>query len=235
MRAGGAERTLPAMRWARAILVLTFLESCATILVERGVYFGAEHVLGFSKAQNLWVALVFGLAYVAGASLSHPITRRISEKWVLIFAIAAQCVVHALLAAWMVPTWLLVGQGMLGLLNGLKWPLIESYVSAGYGPRDTARAVGQFNVSWAVAVPVALVATGPAVAYLPGGVFAPAACLNVLALVLACRLGRTPTYLPHDHPTRPDEAQLARLRTLLVSSRWLLLGGYSLMFILGPV
>ena len=59
-------------RLGRCILI-TFIESFATILVERGVYFFSCSKLHFSDAANLWLVLVFGMAYVLGALLGEAI------------------------------------------------------------------------------------------------------------------------------------------------------------------
>ena len=42
------------------LLLLTLLESFATVLIERGVYFYTYNRLGFTDVENLWMALGFG-------------------------------------------------------------------------------------------------------------------------------------------------------------------------------
>ena len=44
------------------ILINAFIASFAAVLLQRGIYFFTNDVLGFSQAQNLWFALLFGVA-----------------------------------------------------------------------------------------------------------------------------------------------------------------------------
>lgn len=217
------------------MILLTFLESFASMMVQRGVYFFCRHRLGFSDVENLWLALVFGATYVVGALSSHPLAVRLREKPLLIGTLAAQLVLHVLLGIWASPGAVFVSVGLLGWLNGCKWPLVESYASAGHDPRHTAHAVGRFNLSWAMAGPVALVAAGPLIAFRANALFLAGAAVNVVALGLVCLLPTHPPYLPLDHPDRPGERQILRMRALLVSSRWLMLLSYTLMRILDPL
>lgn len=217
------------------ILLITFVESFATICLERGIYFYSVTRLGFSDVMNLWLALAFGLAYVTGALLSHPIASRLKEKRLITVLLILHCVVHLMLALWIGPTMLFVGSTLLGMLNGLKWPVIESYVSAGRTPKQTLRAVGIFSITWAFSVPLALAAAGPLIELSASALFLVPAVLNVIALGLSRRLPQEPIYLPHEHPDRPSVQHLTRLKALLNSSRWLLLASYSAMWVLAAL
>ena len=219
----------------RRLLLLTFLESFATILVERAAYFFAHHSLGFSDRANLWLALAFGAVYAAAAVASHAVAVRLGERRLLMFTLCGQLVVHAALALWAGPAALFGGMILLGGLNGLKWPVIESYVSAGRAPADTVRAVGRFNISWSGAVPLALAAAGPIIGYWPNGIFLLAGVLNVVAIGLSLPLTPRPLHLAHDHPERPGLGELRRCGQLLVSSRWLMLASYALMWVLAAL
>lgn len=227
------------------LLLLTFLESFATTLVERGVYFFAHDRLGFAGTTNLWLALAFGVTYFAGAMASHPLAMRFGEKRLAVFGIVAQLVVHVLLAAWYATPEmairhgglvLFIGSTLLGAFNGLKWPVVESFVSAGLTPARTMRVIGRFNVSWAASVPLGLVAAGPLIASrFAGGIFALAAVMNVAALWLLRPFPARPVHLPHDHPERPPAGQMLRLRALLTASRWQMLVSYSSMWIVAAL
>lgn len=217
------------------MLTVTFLEMFSTILVERAVYFYSHDELQFSQEENLWLALAFGCLYVVGALASHPLALRRRERPVLLAAVVAQVGFFALLASWTWPVVLFVGNAALGFLNGLKWPIIESYVSAGRDPRGTSRAVGAFNVTWASTVPLSLVAAGPIIAWWARGLFVLAAAMNAASLCLVVRFSPRPAYLPHGHPDRPAEDSVVRLRVLLRASRWFLLAGYALMWILAAL
>jgi len=217
------------------LLTLTFLESAGTILVERAVYFYCHDRLGFTDTMNLWLALAFGVCYVAGALSSHRLSQRAGEWRVLGAALVAQVAGLSVLAVWPTAAVVFVGSVALGLLAGLKWPIVESYVSAGHGPARAAKAIGRFNVSWAAAVPIALALAGPLIAYRPWALFAAAGGISAVSLILMSGVPRRPPYLPHDHPERPDVAQTARLVHLLVGARWLMLASYSCLWILAAL
>ena len=46
------------MKPHRRLLLVTFIENFATILLERGIYFYTHERMAFTKEQNLWLALV---------------------------------------------------------------------------------------------------------------------------------------------------------------------------------
>lgn len=218
------------------LLALTFIESFATICVERGVYFFTHDRLAFGDVANLLLALAFGVAYAGGALLSHRLSLRWREKHLLVAIIAGQLLVHAAMAGGPTHTWVVVaGSVALGLLNGLKWPIIESYISAGQNPLAVAGAIGRFNVSWAAAVPLSLLVVGPLVEWGPPALFIVPAAINAASLWLCRPLSLRPAYLPPDHPERAAPASLARLGALLNASRWLMLSSYIAMFIIAPL
>ena len=217
------------------LLALVFIESASTILIERGSYFFCHDRLSFSDAENLALALAFGAAYAFGAVTSHWVSSRFGEKRILAIVVAAQILVNACMGLAPTPTVLFVGMALVGLLNGQKWPVVESYVTAGHTPLRTARILGYFNMSWALAVPIALVAAGPLIEWRSWGLFGLAGCLSAITLALVALLPRRPVHLPHDHPQRPRPEQARRLTGLMNSARFLLLAGYSSMWILAAL
>ena len=217
------------------LLVITFLESLATTLIERGVYFYSHSRLGFTDGENLGLALGFGAAYALGALASHGIAKRVSEKRLLVATLVAQFVGFATLFFSAGATMLVAMNTVLGCINGLKWPVIESYVNAGRTPAAQARVVGLFNISWAPAVAVGLVLAGPLIDWWSPSLFAAAGFLNLVSLALVRPLERRPEHLAFDHPERPAPAELVRLRSLLAASRWSMLGSYSLMWVLAAL
>src|SRR6185503_8589756 len=124
---------------------------------------------------------------------------------------------------------------LLALFHGLKWPVIESFYSAGQPPRKLLPALGRFNVCWALAVPLGVAGSGPLISARPELLFATAASLNVAALVLARRLPHVPAHMEEEHPERPPPDLLRAYSSLLVSARWALLLSYTLMFLLAPL
>src|SRR5690606_13387083 len=218
----------------------TFLESFATVLLERGLYFYTHERLAFSDAANLWLALAFGVAYAGGAMACHRLTQKWGEKLLLWISVAAQMALHGAMAAvaqtGALTAAILLAFPLVGLGNGLKWPVVESYISAGLPPEHTLRAIGRFNVAWAVTVPLAVWAAGPMIAWpWPWLLFAAAAAVNVVTLILMRPLPPMPTHLEPDHPHRPAPQELRRYAAMLAGSRWSMLAGYILLFLLAPL
>lgn len=224
------------MSLQKRLLVLTFFESFATILLERGVYFYAESQLEFSKSNNLWLALLFGVCYIAGALGSHRVAQKITERRLLIFAIVAQGVVHLALGFVVNVPVLFVAMAVAAFCNGLKWPVVESYVTAGRHSKNQLESIGHFNVSWAVAVPLSLLIVGPLIeSSNPAILFFLAVVCNVIGFALALTTPSRPKHLEDDHPDRPSPQRMERYRVLLKSSQWSMLACYSLMFLLAPI
>jgi hypothetical protein len=219
-------------RW----LFLAFVESFGTICVERGIFFFAHRHLGFSDGANLWLSFAFGAAYVCGAVSCHRMCAWRSERWVLLAALAVSLCGNAGLALFgRDAPWLFVLNALLGFVNGVKWPVIESQIAAGRDEAGQARAIGLFNFAWASAVPPALVFCGPIIGAWPAGLFAAPAVINLAALALAWRAPRSPAHLPDSHPSRPSPERCVQLRGLLAASRWLLLLTYSTLWIISAL
>jgi MFS family permease len=219
-----------------ALFVLTFLESIAATLIQRGLYFYTHENLGFSETQNLWIAFGFGAVYIVGAFVSHGLSQRFGERRLLLASIAALFGFHSLLALFPAP-WLLVSSVFgTALIQGMKWPVVESYISAGRAPKQLLPILSRYNVTWATAGFVAVGITGLIVGTgVPALFFWFPALLNVGAIVLALRLPERPLHLEHSHPERPAEAELQTMRSLLGSARWSMTGSYALLYVLAPL
>ena len=219
-----------------ALFVLTFLESIAATLIQRGLYFYTHENLGFSESQNLWIAFGFGVVYVGGAFLSHGLSKRYGERRLLIGCMLGLFGFHSLLALFPA-AWLLV-TAVFGtaVIQGMKWPVVESYVSAGRAPKQLLPILSRYNVTWATAGFVAIGVTGLIVGTgVPSLFFWFPALLNVGAIVLALRLPQQPLHLAHGHPDRPAEQELQSMRALLGSARWSMTGSYALLYVLAPL
>lgn len=223
------------MRSFRRLGLLSFQESLATIFVERGIYFFTHDRLGYGDVANLWLSLGFGGLYVVGALASHHLSRRTGERRLLGLVLAGQLLLHAAMAWYRGPVWIFASASTLGLLHGLKWPLIESFVSAGQSARDTARSLGRFSLCWASAVPISLGVSGWLTQQWEPAVFAAAAGINALSLLLVTGLAPRPAHLSEDDPQRPSRRVMPRLRALLGASRWFLLLSYATMWILAAL
>ena len=217
------------------ILLLTFTESFATILLERGIYFFTHDQLGFTTSANLALALAFGLCYAAGATGAHPLTHKLGERTLFALLTAALLIAHTALGLAPTAVACAIGFPLVGLLSGAKWPVIETYITAGRTPTQAIRAIGGFNVAWAASVPLALLVTGPLIARNPQLLFWLAAAVHTTTLLLLWRLPARPAHLDLNHPQRPTPATLARYTQLQTSARWAMLGSYAMLFLLAPL
>jgi hypothetical protein len=118
----------------------------------------------------------------------------------------------------------------------MKWPIVESYVSAGRAPKQLLPILGRYNVTWATAGFVAIGVTGLIVGSgVPSLFFWVPALLNLGAIAFTLRLPERPLHLEHGHPDRPAEPELVSLRSLLGSARWSMTGSYALLYVLAPL
>lgn len=219
----------------RLIITIAFMESFVSAMVERGISFYAEHELGFTQSQNLSLSLLFGAAYVAGALGSHRAAHALGERRWLLGMVIVHIALHLLLALEPGMAAVFVLNSLLGASSGSKWPVVESYVSAGQSPRASVRAVGWFNIAWSSAVVPAVALSGMLIEAWPPSLFLTPAILNGVVVILIFRLAAVPVHLPHDHPHRPNPNQIIRLKSLLASSRWSMFGSYTLLFLLAPL
>lgn len=227
-----------------SILVLTFIESFATILIERGAYFFTEHHMEFRDVNNLLLGLGFGICYFVGAMSSHRMAVRFGEKRVVTAAMIVHVLLHLAFVVGVLytPAFIVVFL-LLAIATGMKWPILESYVSAGRDAKSTARAVGIFSIAWSTAVPPAMAAAGwliamdlPALGLSKGKVlFVAAAAINVVTLMIIRTLPAAPVHLAHDHPDRLPAPALTRYQSLMRSSRWAMFTSYALLFLLAPL
>jgi MFS family permease len=219
-----------------SVFVFTFLESVGTTLLQRGVYFYAQEILHYSETDNLWLALASGALYVVGAYVSHGACKRVGERRLLLLVLAALGTLHALVGLVHGSMVLPLGFILVGGLQGLKWPIVESYASAGSTPDRLLPLLARYNVTWALACAIAVGVSGPLIASgAPATLFLSAAVINVLALALVRGWPAHPVHLPDEHPERPDAALTARFDRLLTAARWQMLAGYALLYVLAPL
>jgi MFS family permease len=218
------------------ILITIFISSFAGTLLQRGGYFYTHQVLGFSQAQNLWLALLMGVIYIAGASVSHPLSERLGERRTLLGTLFALIGVHVTLALVSGSALLVFALALFAFLQGAMWPIFESYVSAGETPRNLGRVLSRYNICWAVSVPLSLALSGYIIASgAPRLLFVTAATLFAL-VALACRaFPQKPAHLEADHAERPDAALLTHYRALLRAARVAMLLSYALMYVIAPL
>jgi len=218
------------------LYLLGCLESVGTGILQRGLYFYTHERLGFGQMANLVIALAYGLTYVAGAFASHPAANKWGERRLLSATLIGLFALHLALTLFPAPWLLCVGFVASAGLRGLKWPLFETYMSAGRTPTEILPALANYNVSWATAMPIAVGIAGPVISSpWPFLLFALPALINVISLALIRSFPERPSHLAEAHPERPAALLLARYRDLMVSARWSLLLAYGLLFLLAPL
>jgi len=218
------------------ILLTVFGTSFSGTLLQRGGYFYTHQVLGFTQAQNLWLALLIGTTYIVGATASHPLSARFGERRTLLSVLSALIGVHVLIASVPSAALLVVALASIAFLQGSMWPIFESYMSAGETPRNLGRVLSRYNICWALSVPLSLALAGLIIASgSPRLLFVAAAALFSL-VALSCRaFPARPAHLEADHAERPNAALLHSYRALLRASRLAMLLSYALMYVLAPL
>jgi len=220
----------------RRILLTVFTTSFSGTLLQRGAYFYTHEVLGFSQAQNLWLALLVGVIYIAGASVSHPLSARLGERRTLFALLFALVCVHLVIAVLPAAALLVVALAVIACLLGAVWPIFESYMSAGETPSRLGRVLSRYNISWALSVAPALALAGLIIASGSPRLLFVAASLLYGIVLFACRaFPARPAHLEAEHAERPNAALLLSYRALLRSSRLAMLLSYALMYVLTPL
>jgi MFS family permease len=219
----------------RRVIGNVFFASFAATLLQRGAYFFTHDILGFTQAQNLWLALLVGITYIFGATRSHKLTVRFGERRTLVSVLLLLALAHALLAVSGV--WLLVLViAAIAAIQGAMWPIFESYMSAGETPQNLGRALSRYNIGWALSVPASLALAGPLIASgNPRLLFVVAAALYAAVALSCLTFPARPAHLEAGHAARPDEQTLFSYRALLKSARFGMIGGYTLMYVLAPL
>ena len=215
---------------------MSFIESFATILIERGFYFYTRDMLGFNELGNLSLGLIFGVFYVCGALYSHRISIKFTEKHTLQYSLFSLLSVSILFPFITNRFGVSSLYALAGIFTGTKWPIIESYINAGLPPKHTFRAVGRFSLAWASAAPLALGVSGLLInTNSPIYFFWLAAGINATSLILSRNLIRKPIHLPQTHPEFVQQDQLKRYSKLLRASHLSMLSSYTLLFLLAPL
>ncbi|MGA1044551.1 MAG: hypothetical protein ACO3ZY_05035 [Phycisphaerales bacterium] len=150
---------------APALLAISFLASFGTGMVWNGLAFITRESYGFGELENLLLAVFNGAVYVGAAFAAGPLTRAIERRLsprsltIALLAVQAACCPLPLFfeSAW--PIWPVAG--LLSAASAVQWPLVESYLAAGRHGAAMRRTIGWWNVTWMVAVTLAMVAMGP--------------------------------------------------------------------------
>lgn len=205
------------------------------VLFERGVFFYTRYTLNKSDAFNLSVAMGFGLCCVIGSLSAHRLCAMTFERRFLTISLLLQLAVCVMLSFRPFGWVLVVGLMAIAIFASPSWPVIERYVSAGRSPRDTSRAIGWFNMTWGMAVPLVVMVSGLLIKLNYRAMFILGAVMMPVALLCVITLPRRAAQLSHDHPLRVPAGELPRYRRLILASRWMMFLSYALVFVLGPL
>lgn len=236
----GAVRTTPRRKaplWA--VQGVTFLSSLGTGVVVNGVFFLATSACGFTESMNFGLGVLLGVTYILGAAGVGPALRRLAARS---SAVSTRGVLMGLSAsmgaAAMIPqiaSWLTGDPSKVGWsiwlavalyspMSGAFWPIIESYLSGGRSGDRLRRAIGQFNIVWAVAVLLALWAMGPVMKHQPLTSLLGFGILQMLAVALVWPMGSEPgEHVQEGHDPHPPVyiPLLTTFRLLLPTSYYL--------------
>lgn len=236
------------------VLVLTALCSVGTGTVQTGIFFLLRSAFGFGTRENFFFGLVLYASYIAGALTIGPMLRRRtgvdratrkgpfarwSTRGVLAATILAQAALSVLPFTVSIvqgggtpPIWTMwtVGLGF-GVLTGMMWPIVESYLSGGRTGSSLRAATGRFNVVWSIAVVSAFWLMAPLLRDWPIVIITLLGAFQTLSVV--CLLWIAPE--PARHLTTRSEPHPPSWGVLLVRFRVLLPLAYMLSGVLSPL
>jgi len=115
---------------------------------------------------------------------------------------------------------LLAVTGLLGLLNGLLWPPLMAWVTAGLTGRNLNRRAGMYNLSWTIGSITGALLGGPLYYWGHWVPFVFCGCLAIIVVIslAATRNRRTSASTPRKAKTRAPEPE-PRLESFLLTSR----------------
>lgn len=221
-----------------AVLAFVFINSLGTGIATNGVYFMTKHAYGFGKMANFALAFLGGVMYIAGAIGAGPLLRILGERFgistrasltMVMVLLGVLCVVPLAAApaagevpvAW--PMWVLVG--LYYPLTGILWPVAESYLSGGRKGPGLRTALGQFNITWSLAVVAASWVMGPRIEKNAPELIAALAVLHLLSIGLLWPMGPEPGrhLAEHHEPHPPVYTRLLALFRVLLPMSYLVL------------
>lgn len=236
----------PTALWA--VQVMSFLCSIGTGLVMNGVYYLTEAAYGFTRVQNLWLALVMGATYIVGAKAAGPGIRAIRNAFPrmtsrgilmgLMVAMAAPLFLPLIVPtgrdadgvarnAWVIWAMVLIYSPMTGVL----WPMMESFLSGGRSGSGLRAAIGNWNLVWSGALLAPFFASAALVERDPAVGFAGLGAVHVACAAFLLTFQREPApHLEEAHEPHPPV-----YTQLLVVFRMLLPMGYFVFSAMNPV
>ncbi|MFG0258788.1 MAG: hypothetical protein ACF8LK_00435, partial [Phycisphaerales bacterium JB041] len=230
----------PSPLWA--VQSVVFLASMGTGVVTNGIFFIAKESSGFTPRMNFALGSLLGVMYILGAAGVGPTLRRMAARSPRVSSrgvLAGLSITLGLAAmvppavAFFVPeraaagVWL--GVALYAPCSGAFWPIVESYLGGGRSGHPLRRAIGQFNVIWALAVLLSLWAMAPLLDRMPLGVLLVFGVLQLASTALLIPMGREPgRHLPeHLEPHPPVYVPLLTTFRLLLPTSYFVVSIWS--------
>jgi predicted MFS family arabinose efflux permease len=150
------------LRFKTACYTIEGMGSFATVLFFNYLYFFMQARHGFSDKDNLAFAALLGLAYTFASWQAGRFARRYGYFTALKLGFSIMLVGLVVGSQLSSAPGLILAAIVTSLGMCLIWPTIEALVSEGESPAGVPRAVGLYNITWAVT---------NAIAYFIGGTF----------------------------------------------------------------
>jgi len=200
------------LRFKTACYTIEGMNSFATVLFFNYLYFFMRAQFGFNDKDNLAFAALLGLAYTFSSWQAGRFARRYGYFTALKLGLSIMLVSLAVgsqlnSAPGLILTAIIVTLGMC-----LIWPTIEALVSEGETPEGVPRAVGIYNITWAVTNATAYFIGGTfiqtfgfrSIFYLPVGIVLIQLALTFWLQNHAAELARLAVNKPPAAPPPPD-------------------------------
>jgi predicted MFS family arabinose efflux permease len=200
------------LRFKTACYTIEGMSSFATVLFLNYLYFFMRAQHGFSDKDNLAFAALLGLAYTFASWQAGRFARRYGYftalklgSSIMLVSLAVGSQLNS--APGLILTAIIVTLGMC-----LIWPTIEALVSEGETPEGVPRAVGIYNITWAVTNATAYFIGGTfiqtfgfrSIFYLPIGIVLIQLALTFWLQNHAAELARLAVNKPPAAPPPPD-------------------------------
>ncbi len=147
-----------------ALLVLTFACSLGTGSLWNALPFVTEHDFHFTKSENLSLAIMEAVVYIAAAYNCGRIVKslrgHLSPRGVIQATLWAQALVCPLPLFFGVPG-IIITALVTSIVGAIMWASIESFLSAGRHGHALRASIGLFNVTWTAAVAIAFYLMAP--------------------------------------------------------------------------
>ena len=208
------------LRFKTACYTIEGMNSFGTVLFFNYLYFFMQARHGFSDKDNLAFAALLGLAYTFGSWQAGRFARRHGYFTALKLGFSIMLVALAVGSQLDSAPGQIIAAIIVTLGMCLIWPTIEALVSEGETPEGVPRAVGLYNITWAVTNATAYFIGGTfiqtfgfkSIYYLPIGIVVVQLALtfwlqNHAAELARLAVNKPPAAPPPPGPDRPSPAK----------------------------